>query len=51
MILSEKETQLYGNWFLCQLYTMAQGIVERLTMAGLAESERICPDNPVTRST
>ena len=22
-----------------------------LTMAGLAESERICPDNPVTRST
>jgi len=97
MVLNEDEVQLYGNRFLCQLYRIAQGIIERrfnrydifralglrsideggvrqatdqivqflllqcdfirtienseeihLTMSGLAESERICGDNPVT---
>ena len=97
MILNENEIQLFANEFLCQLYHMAQGIIERrfnryavfralrkhailedgvrqatdeivqflylhcdfirviedseeirLTMAGLAEAQRICNDAPVT---
>ncbi len=99
MILGDNELQLYANGFLCRLYLMTQGIIERrfnryvvfralgnhsisedrvrqatdeivqflylhcnfirvnddsedirLTMAGLAEAQRICAETPVTRS-
>ena len=99
MILGYNELELYANEFLCQLYLMAQGIIERrfnryvvfkalgkdvifedgvrqatdeivqflylhcnfirviedseevrLTMAGLAEAQRICTSPPMTRS-